>query len=297
MQGFLKFIGSVIVWGSLCVGAVAMATSYIVPVAPAEGDPAWFRAGEGVTGSDEDPKVGPNGYLRTTSNAGPLVARDGAEAPLFPAGTELTPETVEAMIGDDPAGPVVRRVKVASWSWARWSTKYVFLGACGGLIVGGILVRFAGRISGANAVSEDVAVEETPAGAIAAARAMVQRVIAKAPDAEDMGEALRLVNDELGELQQSHLAAFAEAREALIGRYGLAKFAGIMDRFAEGERAVNRAWSAAADGRIGPVETGPDMLAEALDSLAIADAAFGDTAELLDAGATRAPRPVDFAGV
>jgi hypothetical protein len=43
---------------------------------------------------------------------------------------------------------------------------------------------------------------------------------------------------------------FVEAREAMIHRYGLDTYAGLMDCFALGERALNRAWCAAADGYV-----------------------------------------------
>ncbi|MEM8681197.1 MAG: hypothetical protein AAGF97_17760 [Planctomycetota bacterium] len=45
-------------------------------------------------------------------------------------------------------------------------------------------------------------------------------------------------------------AEFADARNALIQRFGLHGFADVMTQFASGERFVNRAWSAAADGYI-----------------------------------------------
>jgi hypothetical protein len=41
---------------------------------------------------------------------------------------------------------------------------------------------------------------------------------------------------------------FADARNALVQRFGLQAFADVMTQFASGERFVNRAWSAAADG-------------------------------------------------
>ncbi len=47
--------------------------------------------------------------------------------------------------------------------------------------------------------------------------------------------------------------AFVEAREAMIHRFGLASYASLMDSFALGERALNRAWCAAADGYIDEV--------------------------------------------
>ena len=43
-------------------------------------------------------------------------------------------------------------------------------------------------------------------------------------------------------------AEFADARNALVQRFGLQGFADVMTDFASGERFVNRAWSASADG-------------------------------------------------
>lgn len=47
--------------------------------------------------------------------------------------------------------------------------------------------------------------------------------------------------------------AFVDAREAMIHRFGLAPYATMMDSFALGERALNRAWCASADGYIDEV--------------------------------------------
>ena len=44
------------------------------------------------------------------------------------------------------------------------------------------------------------------------------------------------------------LADFADARNALVQRFGLQAFAEVMTQFASGERFINRAWSASADG-------------------------------------------------
>jgi len=51
------------------------------------------------------------------------------------------------------------------------------------------------------------------------------------------------------------LAAFAEARESMIHGIGLQEYASVMDHFARGERAVNRSWSASADGYVDEVWT------------------------------------------
>jgi uncharacterized membrane-anchored protein YhcB (DUF1043 family) len=47
---------------------------------------------------------------------------------------------------------------------------------------------------------------------------------------------------------------FAEARMALVRRFGLQKYAEIMTQFASAERYVNRSWSAAADGYVDEVD-------------------------------------------
>ena len=44
------------------------------------------------------------------------------------------------------------------------------------------------------------------------------------------------------------LRRFAEVREVMIDQFGLTTYAEVMTRFASGERNVNRAWSASADG-------------------------------------------------
>lgn len=49
------------------------------------------------------------------------------------------------------------------------------------------------------------------------------------------------------------LAEFVEAREVMIHRFGLHNYASVMDRFAGGERQINRAWSASADGYVDEV--------------------------------------------
>jgi hypothetical protein len=47
---------------------------------------------------------------------------------------------------------------------------------------------------------------------------------------------------------------FLAARETLIWRHGLDTYSRVMDVFAAGERALNRAWSASADGYVDEVE-------------------------------------------
>ena len=55
---------------------------------------------------------------------------------------------------------------------------------------------------------------------------------------------VQYIDDQLAE----PFADFADARQALVDRFGLDGFADVMTQFASGERFVNRAWSASADG-------------------------------------------------
>lgn len=64
------------------------------------------------------------------------------------------------------------------------------------------------------------------------------------------------------------LAAFADARESMIHGIGLQEYANVMDLFARGERAINRSWSASADGYVDEVWT---YMALAEESLREAD--------------------------
>ena len=48
---------------------------------------------------------------------------------------------------------------------------------------------------------------------------------------------------------------FADGRNAITSEMGLPKFADVMTHFSAGERAINRAWSAAADGYVDEATT------------------------------------------
>ena len=52
-----------------------------------------------------------------------------------------------------------------------------------------------------------------------------------------------------GELAED-IRIFADGRDNITSEFGLSTFADVMSQFAAGERAINRAWSAAADGYV-----------------------------------------------
>jgi len=54
----------------------------------------------------------------------------------------------------------------------------------------------------------------------------------------------------IDELFPADLAKFVDARESIAHSYGLQAYADVMNRFAAGERALNRVWSASTDGYI-----------------------------------------------
>ena len=68
---------------------------------------------------------------------------------------------------------------------------------------------------------------------------------------------------------------FAEARQALVKRFGMKVYADVMTEFASAERLVNRTWSAAADGYVDEVATSLQLagrhLARAKELLAVAE--------------------------
>ena len=56
------------------------------------------------------------------------------------------------------------------------------------------------------------------------------------------------IHKELDRMVDGVLFDFAEARQGLMALYGFGGFAHVVGEFTRGERAVNRAWSAAVDG-------------------------------------------------
>jgi hypothetical protein len=72
-------------------------------------------------------------------------------------------------------------------------------------------------------------------------------------DAERLDEQKETINvydlrHVIDETFPPHLAAFVEARESIAHSYGLKAYAEVMNRFATGERYLNRVWSASTDG-------------------------------------------------
>ncbi len=79
---------------------------------------------------------------------------------------------------------------------------------------------------------------------------------------EKLSEEARILNEEKAEINVydlrhridqrflPDLVKFVDARESIAHSYGLKAYAEVMNRFAAGERSLNRVWSASTDGYI-----------------------------------------------
>ena len=95
--------------------------------------------------------------------------------------------------------------------------------------------------------------------------------IAKLQDSQDKmppSKITKYIDDVLAE----DFRVFAEGRDSITAEHGLSVFAEVMTHFAAGERAINRAWSAAADGYVDEtatcIERAENMLISAKKELA-----------------------------
>jgi len=68
-------------------------------------------------------------------------------------------------------------------------------------------------------------------------------VAAEGPELE-----IEELHERIDRLVSGPLVSFVENRTSLIDALGMSVYAGIMSTFSPGERALNRAWSAATDG-------------------------------------------------
>jgi len=139
------------------------------------------------------------------------------------------------------AGSYVIVAQVATVDWTHY-------GACAAaMLVGLILVRSGG---------EDAAIaherHEEDLGVLDESLAQLVEKIAAfeaiGPDLELLSLHHR-IDDEL----MVDFNRFVDARESMIPRLGMQNYADVMSPFATGERLINRAWSASADGYVDEV--------------------------------------------
>ena len=125
--------------------------------------------------------------------------------------------------------------------WATYGVAFAIT------VVGAVIIRIAQSKSGAaeDKVASDMSTIET------SLTNLVERVRKMNEDKEDADvfSYSKRIDDEC----MDSINDFVEAREALIHRHGLTRYAMVMDHFALGERALNRCWCASADGYVDEV--------------------------------------------
>lgn len=239
----MRLLAFILIWVSLGVGAVAATTAYLWRV-PATGEPEAFRLGEDEAGEPF--------YALLSAPAG----KNPDGSPIALPDEPLTPEVVAAL---QEAG--VERVKVKSFQLGRWTHLPHFIAACVGLLAGAGLTRLNAARAARMAESEDAAEGAmSPEAAVAELRAVVTELNEQIPTERDERVACSTITHRLGDAIRDHVPVVADQRDRLVARMGLGGYAALMDVFASAERAMNRAWSAAAD----------MALDESLDSLEIA---------------------------
>ncbi len=216
----MKVLAYVLITVGLIVGSLAAVTAYVPALDGASG--LTLNADAGRSPDDD---------------AQPLVSPAASEEPI------LLTDTLAATL----AAAGVQRVRVKEFAFGRWDHKWLFVLALGALLAGGLIIRREEQQKMAALLSREAAEHETPGYALEAARQAVDQLMGALVGMRPE-EQMHHITDRLDGVQQTHLAAFVDARPELIGRYGIAGFARIMDSFAAAERTLNRAWSAAADG-------------------------------------------------
>lgn len=131
----------------------------------------------------------------------------------------------------------VRDTDARAWQsidW-KWYAASMLVGAVGVALVR----RTSGRASGASWKTQ--ADLERLQQALIQLNQALDRMVAQPPGVYE-------VHGIIDEQLMPELNRFVMAREALIAQFGLQSYADVMTEFAAGERSLNRAWSASADG-------------------------------------------------
>ncbi len=114
-------------------------------------------------------------------------------------------------------------------------------------LVGIVLLRLTAK----SALLQEHQVNEDLATMHAALSVVVRCLEGLVEDGEEVD--VYGVKDRIDEDMVDSMARFADARESMVPAFGLDEYAEVMTRFAGGERLLNRAWSASADGYLDEV--------------------------------------------
>lgn len=244
----MRLVAFILTTLSLVLGAIAATTAYLPK-----------------TSLDDELLIG----LRLAAPAGLATdapAGDGEEAVEIdpdadpePLVSAIDPETGKATVIDEAVLKKLRdggveRVRVKDFpssfgdAIARWTEWWWFAIAMAGFVASAMISRIARRariMAGESAAGSKHA---APSDVIASMRAVVAGLIEETPAMVTRRDRLDAIIDRVGGLQAEEIPSLVDRRETLVGVMGLGKYAALMDAFSSAERALNRSWSAAADG-------------------------------------------------
>ncbi|MBX3407392.1 MAG: hypothetical protein KF869_11585 [Phycisphaeraceae bacterium] len=234
----MKLVAFLIIAVSMCVGVVGALTAYVPPLSLSDSSLENLTLNAPAGNTSSDPRK---------------------PAPIATRGAVLTPELLATLRAAN-----VQRVKVKEFSLARWPEWWLFVLGCLGLGGGAMLVRsmrrkavaasigargggMGGGVMPERAAGPATSATLSPAQLIDAMRADLEALRGKLRATPAQRDRLAAIVADLGHMQQTHIAAFLNARPEITARLGLGGYARLMDVFSAAERAINRAWSAAAD--------------------------------------------------
>ena len=233
----LRPLGNLLIAASLVAGALASTTAYVPRLTA---DDSALAAGDGYAHLNA-----PAGAA--TDAAGRFVLdANGQRIPLADTGSELTPQLQARLRA---AG--VLRVRVQEFSLRRWQHAWLFGLAVLGLLAGSKLVkRQTAPPPGRQPADRRTAARDTPQAVLARIVATARDLRRELPGLPDDAARTHAILERVGHVQTELSLQVVEGRNALVAALGLARFAELMDAFSRLERALNRAWSAAADGAL-----------------------------------------------
>jgi hypothetical protein len=228
----MKLLASLLLWISLGLGAVAGTTAYrpTLDAAASAAEPLTLSAPAGLAPRAAD----------ATGDLEPLVR---------PVRADGTPTRLDGEVIARLRDAGVERVRVKEFALGRWKEGWLFGLACLGLTAAATLMRVDARRAlarSAGANGTDAGARLSPEQALGAAQRSLEELRTSLTTQTDEADLKRIVEC-LNDLQATHFVSFVDARPALLGSLGMARYARLMGSFATAERQLNRSWSAAAD--------------------------------------------------
>ncbi len=179
--------------------------------------------------------------------------KEAEEKALLEAGEELPEKSAEQIAQEKKDNKPINRdaiiKKRVSKIENRWPTvPWLWYGLSMAVgIVGVVLLRKSSQ----SEVSDTGRVQEEYATIESSLKTLNEKISHLDANMKNMapGQIVNFIDEECAPA----FSDFADSRNALIQRFGLQAFADIMSQFASGERFMNRAWSASADGYMNEV--------------------------------------------